>query len=164
MAGLKCVAPVPCTQCPLLSVVSLIKTEVAPTCKAQSSLHLISKHFHTCLCPRLNRTCTQNSISLTKAGLDSAAALYSLILSLALSVLPYLTLFMVKLIPFPHCCLLLLLLLFFHLLHYSLPCSPSWFPFSCSFCPINSFSFSAFPFSIFITLFKLSFIFPVFSL
>lgn len=97
-------------QCPLLSVPSLIKTEVVPTCKAQSSLHLISRHVHTCLCPRLNRTCTLNSLSLTNARLDSAANLYSLILLLALSVLPDLTPFMVKLIPFPHCCPLFLLL------------------------------------------------------
>lgn len=102
----KCVSP--CTQCPPLSAVTFIKTEVVPVCKAQSSPHLISKHVHTCLCPRLNRICTQNSISLTNARLDSAADLYSPIFLLALSVLPYLTPFRVKLIPFPHCCLLFL--------------------------------------------------------
>lgn len=112
MAGLKCVSHVPCTKCPLLSAVSLIKTKVVPVCKAQSSLHLISKYVHTCLCPRLNRTCTLNSISLTNARLDITADLYSPILSLALSILPYLTPFMVKLIPFPCCCLLFLLPIF----------------------------------------------------
>lgn len=151
-----------CKSCSLYPVpptisVSLIKTEVVPICKAQCSLHLISEYVHTCLCPRLNRACAQNSVSMTNARLDRAADLYSLILLLALSTLAYLTPFMVKLIPFPLCCLLFLLLPIFSSPKLQSPLLSQLVSFQLFFLPHQFLYFFRFSFLHFYHPFKTSF-------